>query len=104
MGWMRLNISTGSGASRQLVGHCTFGQRTCHSNTRGPKSNIQYWDYLDIEGQLIARVYRQDTSKGKDYRPWDASRNCFGTPTLALYRIPQIHKADTVILVEGEKC
>lgn len=71
----------------------------------GPKSNIQYWDYLDLEGQLIARVYRQDTSKGKDYRPWDASRNCFGTPTpRPLYRIPQIHKADTVILVEGEKC
>lgn len=70
-----------------------------------PKSNIQYWNYLDLHGQLIARVYRQDTSKGKDYRPWDASRNCFGMPTpRPLYRLPQLDKADTVILVEGEKC
>ena len=68
-------------------------------------SNIQSWDYLNVDGQLIARVYRQDTSEGKEYRPWDAQRRRYGMPTpRPLYRIPQIHESETVILVEGEKC
>lgn len=63
------------------------------------------WDYLDRNHNLIARVYRHDTPKGKQYRPWDAANQRFGMPSpRPLYRLPDMQSADTVILVEGEKC
>ena len=64
------------------------------------------WDYLDAEGQLIAVVYRYDPPGGKkEFRPWDAKRRKMAPPEpRPLYHQPGIATADTVVLVEGEKC
>lgn len=64
------------------------------------------WDYLDAEGQLIAVVYRYDPPGGKkEFRPWDAKRRKMAPPEpRPLYHQPGIASADTVVMVEGEKC
>ncbi len=64
------------------------------------------WDYLDADGQLIAVVYRYDPPGGKkEFRPWDAKRRKMAPPEpRPLYHQPGIAAADTVVLVEGEKC
>lgn len=64
------------------------------------------WDYLDADGQLIAVVYRYDPPGGKkEFRPWDAKRRKMAPPEpRPLYHQPGIVTADTVVLVEGEKC
>ena len=64
------------------------------------------WDYLDAEGQLIAVVYRYDPpGRKKEFRPWDAKRRKHAPPEpRPLYHQPGIAVADTVVLVEGEKC
>ena len=64
------------------------------------------WDYFDADGQLIAVVYRYDPPGGKkEFRPWDAKRRKMAPPEpRPLYHQPGIATADTVVLVEGEKC
>ncbi|MDH5528299.1 MAG: AAA family ATPase, partial [Nitrospirota bacterium] len=63
------------------------------------------WDYTTADGKLICCVYRFDPPGGKTFRPWDATRQRFGDPTpWPLYNLPGIAKANTVVLVEGEKC
>lgn len=63
------------------------------------------WDYLSADGQLLACVYRYDTPKGKQYRPRDVLARADRMPSpRPLYHLPEIARADTVILVEGEKC
>lgn len=63
------------------------------------------WDYLDAQGNLIGCVYRYDPpGRGKEYRPWDAQRRKHAPPSpRPLYNQPGIARAETVILVEGEK-
>lgn len=64
------------------------------------------WDYTDVDGNLLATVYRFDPpGKKKEYRPWDAVRGCMKAPEpRPLYNQPGIAKSETVVLVEGEKC
>jgi hypothetical protein len=68
------------------------------------------WDYLDAQGSLIACVYRyepmgEDGIRRKEYRPWDAKRCKTTSPEpRPLYNQPGMLVADTVVLVEGEKC
>jgi putative DNA primase/helicase len=64
------------------------------------------WDYLDADGKLIAVVYRYDPPGGKkEFRPWDAKRRKMAPPEpRPLYNQPGIAAADSVVLVEGEKC
>ena len=64
------------------------------------------WDYQTADGGLIGCVYRYDPPGGKKtFRPWDATRQKWGDPTpWPLYNQPGIAQADTVVLVEGEKC
>jgi putative DNA primase/helicase len=64
------------------------------------------WDYLDADGRLIAVVYRYDPPGGrKEFRPWDAQRRKMAPPEpRPLYNQPGMAAADTVVLVEGEKC
>lgn len=64
------------------------------------------WDYLDASGGLIAVVYRYDPPGGKkEFRPWDAKRRKMTPPDpRPLYNQPGMVAADTVVLVEGEKC
>ena len=63
------------------------------------------WDYHNAEGELIACVYRYDTSEGKEFRPWDVLNKKDKAPEIRpLYRIPEMLDANTIILVEGEKC
>ena len=63
------------------------------------------WDYLSADGKLIACVYRYDAPSGKQYRPRDVVRGVVGAPEIRpLYNLPGLLKADTVVLVEGEKC
>lgn len=63
------------------------------------------WDYLNAQGDLIACVYRYDTSSGKEFRPWDVkSRKRRAPDPRPLYNQPGIAASSSVILVEGEKC
>ena len=63
------------------------------------------WDYEDAEGNLIACVYRYDTPKGKQFRPWDVKARAYKTPDpRPLYNQRGIAKSEMVIVVEGEKC
>ena len=70
----------------------------------GPRTGK--WDYTTADGKLICCVYRHDPPGGKKtFRPWDATRQKFGDPTpWPLYNQPGIAQANTVVLVEGEKC
>ena len=63
------------------------------------------WDYEDAEGNLMACVYRYDTPKGKQFRPWDVKARAYKTPDpRPLYNQRGIAKSEMVIVVEGEKC
>lgn len=64
------------------------------------------WDYLSPSGELIACVYRYDPEPGKkEFRPWDVrARMCRAPDPRPLYNLPDVVRADSVILVEGEKC
>ena len=63
------------------------------------------WDYTDVEGNLIACVYRYDPPEGKQFRPWDVKARKHKAPDpRPLYNQPGIKRAQEVILVEGEKC
>ena len=63
------------------------------------------WDYQDVHGNLIACVYRYDTSSGKQFRPWDVKSKEHRAPEpRPLYNQVGIARADRVVLVEGEKC
>lgn len=64
----------------------------------------QKWDYRDASGNLIACVYRYETVRGKEFRPWDVARRSFKAPDpRPLYNQPQLVSASEVVLVEGEK-
>ncbi len=62
------------------------------------------WDYLSATGELIACVYRYDPEPGKkEFRPWDVrARMCRAPDPRPLYNLPDVSRADSVILVEGE--
>ena len=64
------------------------------------------WDYLDPDGHLLAVVYRYDPpGRRKEFRPWDARQRKMAPPDpRPLYNQPGLAAADTVVLVEGEKC
>ena len=63
------------------------------------------WDYQDADGNLLVCVYRYDTPKGKQFRPWDVKARAYRAPNpRPLYNQPGMVNADTALLVEGEKC
>ncbi|WP_281648155.1 phage/plasmid primase, P4 family [Parendozoicomonas sp. Alg238-R29] len=63
------------------------------------------WDYFNDKGQLVACVYRYDTLKGKEFRPWDVKQGKYRAPSpRPLYNQPAIQQVQAVVLVEGEKC
>ena len=63
------------------------------------------WYYKDAAGTVVARVYRYDTDKGKEFRPYDVKTKSYKAPNpRPLYNQPGMVNSDTVILVEGEKC
>jgi putative DNA primase/helicase len=64
------------------------------------------WEYRDIAGHLLAVVYRYDPpGVKKQFRPWDAVRRKWAAPVpRPLYNQSGIATADTIVLVEGEKC
>jgi len=63
------------------------------------------WDYKDAEGNLLVCVYRYDTPKGKQFRPWDVKARVHRAPhPRPLYNQQGMVNAKTVIVVEGEKC
>jgi putative DNA primase/helicase len=64
------------------------------------------WDYLAADGTLLACVYRYEPEAGrKEFRPWNVRTGRFeGLDPRPLYNQPALARAETVILVEGEKC
>jgi len=63
------------------------------------------WDYKDENGNLLVCVYRYDTPKGKQFRPWDVKAKVHRAPhPRPLYNQQGMVNAETVIVVEGEKC
>lgn len=63
------------------------------------------WDYRDAMSNLLVCVYRYDTPKGKQFRPWDVKAKVHRAPQpRPLYNQQGMVNAETVIVVEGEKC
>jgi len=64
------------------------------------------WNYQDVQGNLIAVVYRYDPpGQRKEFRPWDAKRRKMTPPNpRPLYNQPGLAASDKAVLVEGEKC
>jgi len=63
------------------------------------------WDYLSIQGALIACVYRYDPPSGKEFRPWDVGSRMWRAPDpRPLFNLPAVATSPRVVLVEGEKC
>ncbi|MFQ5460827.1 MAG: AAA family ATPase, partial [Anaerolineae bacterium] len=83
---------------------------SCKAPKQPPMDDLGHytgkWDYTTADGRLICCVYRYDPPGGKKtFRPWDATRRKWGDPIpWPLYNLPGVTKADTVVLVEGEKC
>ena len=96
-------------ASRELLGRPLI-QRPARKKSNvliddlGPAT--AKWDYFSADGTLIACVYRYDPEPGrKEFRPWDAKRRKLAPPDpRPLFNQPGIASANTVVLVEGEKC
>lgn len=91
--WLALPVARESVLETSEVALDTLGRHTAK------------WDYFSVDGKLLACVYRYDMSEGKEYRPWNpATRNHSMPSPRPLFHLPQISQADTVVLVEGEKC
>ena len=68
----------------------------------GPRTGK--WDYTDVNGHLIACVYRYDPPSGKEFRPWDVQARKVQAPhPRPLYNQVAMAKASHIIVVEGEK-
>ena len=91
--WLVVMTSFIPAPAKSSAAHDTLGPHTAK------------WDYHSTDGKLLACVYRYDTPEGKQYRPWDVSSRQTRMPDpRPLYRLPDVAHADTVVLVEGEKC
>lgn len=91
--WLVVPMSFVPVSTKPAAAHDTLGPHTAK------------WDYLSADGELLACVYRYDTSEGKQYRPWDVgSRQTRMPDPRPLYNLPAVARANTVVLVEGEKC
>ena len=77
-----------------------------HKHTQKLGEPTAKWDYTDAQGKLIASVYRYDPKGGrKQFRPWDALKGVMKAPEIRpLYNQIGMASADTIVLVEGEKC
>ncbi len=64
--------------------------------------------YVGADGEIVMIVCRCETPDGKTYRPVRpvGTSWVFGAPPKPwpVYRLPEIAGADTVVLVEGERC
>lgn len=77
--------------------------KTASYDALGPATD--HWDYLDSQGQLLVRMYRYDTAKGKVFRPWDVQAGKYQMPNpRPLFNLPEIILNSAIVLVEGEKC
>lgn len=79
-------------------------QRTHSSSNLGPVT--ARWNYFAADGKLIAAVLRYDPpGRRKEFRPYNPITGKYAPPDpRPLYNQPGMIKAQTVILVEGEKC
>ena len=81
------------------------------------KKQTKYWEYLDLEGNKIARAVRIDKGDGsKPFRPqhgwngksWDKNLENVNREDIPVYKYPEIRaaiaKGETIFIVEGEKC
>jgi len=74
----------------------------CQDNLLGQPT--ARWDYYDENEKIIACVYRYETKRGKQYRPWDVKSCSHRAPDIRpLYHIPSIIKSRNIMIVEGEK-
>lgn len=74
----------------------------CQDNLLGQPT--ARWDYYDENEKIIACVYRYETKRGKQYRPWDVKSCSHRAPDIRpLYNIPNIIKSRNIMIVEGEK-
>ena len=79
---------------------------TAYLKTLGEIEKV--YKYHNSEGEISFCVGRIKTAEGKTIRPFKQQGNgfVFGLPASprVLYNLPEISKADTVVIVEGEKC
>jgi hypothetical protein len=66
------------------------------------------WTYCDAKGEPVGLVVRWDREKGKEIRPVaryaDGWRICAMPEPRPLYSLPDLLKANRVVVCEGEKC
>lgn len=80
-----------------------------------PKASVELgaptasYHYYSLDGVILATVRRYDfvNAKGepdKTFRQWDGQGRPQAPNPRPLYRLPEIVQAQTIVLVEGEKC
>ena len=102
---IRYNFSEVLASVQKWLDTSSFGNRltTSIANTNTDIHTAK-WDYNDVDGNVIATVYRYDTEKGKEFRPYDVKAQKFQLPKIRpLYNLPGIKASKKVVLVEGEK-
>ena len=75
---------------------------------RGKGKRSGLWIYHDAEAKAVGAVVRWDTRKGKVIRPVALIEGSWRLEAMPcprpVYRLPEVCKADQVIICEGEKC
>lgn len=100
---MALTSSDGKVALRQILG--IIGRISVHRNGGHRSQIVETYDYRDEALTLLYQVVRYHPKGFKQRRPDDRGGwvwNLDGVSRV-LYRLPEVIKADTVYLVEGEK-
>lgn len=97
--------------ARELLGRATVLPASPAPKPRQPSSQslgpvTARWNYFSADGKLIAAVLRYDPpGRRKEFRPYNPITGKYAPPDpRPLYNQPGMIKAQTVILVEGEKC
>jgi hypothetical protein len=72
---------------------------------QGLGAPVANYHYLSADGQLLGIVRRYHLANGKKtFLQFNSRGEPHSPDPRPLYRLPQIRTADTVVLVEGEKC
>jgi putative DNA primase/helicase len=101
---IRYNFSEVLASVQKWLDTSSFGNRLTTSIASTNTGYTAKWDYNDVDGNVIATVYRYDTEKGKEFRPYDVKAQKFQLPKIRpLYNLPGIKASKKVVLVEGEK-
>lgn len=96
------NVSGFGNILKDMAAYYGLGSSSQEKNRMPDKR----YAYLSADGDIICYIFRYEYEDGrKEFLPLNMATGKHEFPSLRpLYRLPQLLKADKIILVEGEKC